>query len=128
MPRSSPAITTLRRPVGAQGDRGVKIAGDERLAVARHANEPPADVRASGRWSALCRHGPRWSALLLLRTLVALCLGGAIMLAYALGAEIDPAEQRGAAFGWLTMGMQFGTAVSPLGAWTTLQAFSDGAG
>ena len=57
-------------------------------------------------------HG--WPSLLVLRTLVGLCLGGAITLAYALGAEIVPAEQRGAAFGWLALGVQVGTATSPL--------------
>jgi DHA1 family multidrug resistance protein-like MFS transporter len=57
-------------------------------------------------------HG--WPSLLVLRTLVAFCLGGAITLAYALGAEIVPAEHRGAAFGWLALGVQFGTAASPL--------------
>jgi DHA1 family multidrug resistance protein-like MFS transporter len=55
-----------------------------------------------------------WPGLLVLRTLVALCLGGAITLAYALGAELVPAEHRGAAFGWLALGVQFGTAASPL--------------
>ena len=57
-------------------------------------------------------HG--WPSLLVLRTLAALCLGGAITLAYALGAEIVPAEHRGAAFGWLALGVQTGTAASPL--------------
>jgi MFS family permease len=57
-------------------------------------------------------HG--WVSLLVLRTLAALCLGGAITLAYALGAEIVPAEHRGAAFGWLALGVQVGTAASPL--------------
>ena len=57
-------------------------------------------------------HG--WPSLLVLRTLLAFCLGGAITLAYALGAEIVPAEHRGAAFGWLALGVQFGTAASPL--------------
>jgi DHA1 family multidrug resistance protein-like MFS transporter len=55
-----------------------------------------------------------WPTLLILRTLVGLCLGGAITLAYALGAVIVPAESRGAAFGWLALGVQFGTAASPL--------------
>lgn len=57
-------------------------------------------------------HG--WRTLLLLRLLVALCLGGAITLAYTLGALIVPAESRGAAFGWLALGLQIGTAASPL--------------
>jgi MFS transporter, DHA1 family, multidrug resistance protein len=57
-------------------------------------------------------HG--WPALLGLRTLVAVCFGGVITLAYALGAQIVPAEHRGAAFGWLALGVQVGTAASPL--------------
>jgi MFS transporter, DHA1 family, multidrug resistance protein len=57
-------------------------------------------------------HG--WPGLMVLRTLVALCLGGVITLAYAVGAEIVPAEHRGAAFGWLALGVQIGTAASPL--------------
>jgi DHA1 family multidrug resistance protein-like MFS transporter len=55
-----------------------------------------------------------WIALLVLRTLVGLCLGGALTLAYALGAAIVPGENRGAAFGWLALGVQVGTAASPL--------------
>ena len=55
-----------------------------------------------------------WIALLVLRTLVALCLGAAITLTYALGAVVVPAEHRSAAFGWLGMGLQVGTAASPL--------------
>jgi MFS transporter, DHA1 family, multidrug resistance protein len=55
-----------------------------------------------------------WVALLVLRTLAALCLGAAITLTYALGAMVVPAEHRGAAFGWLGMGLQVGTAASPL--------------
>jgi DHA1 family multidrug resistance protein-like MFS transporter len=52
--------------------------------------------------------------LLLLRTVVALCLGGTLTLAYTLGGMIVPAETRGAAFGWLALGVQIGTALSPL--------------
>ena len=55
-----------------------------------------------------------WVALLVLRTLVAVCLGGALTLAYSLGGMIVPAETRGAAFGWLALGVQIGTAASPL--------------
>ena len=55
-----------------------------------------------------------WISLLLLRALAGLCLGCAITLAYALGAEVVPGEQRGAAFGWLALGVQVGTAASPL--------------
>lgn len=55
-----------------------------------------------------------WIALLVLRLLVALCLGGALTLAYSLGGTLVPAESRGAAFGWLALGVQIGTAASPL--------------
>jgi DHA1 family multidrug resistance protein-like MFS transporter len=55
-----------------------------------------------------------WPMLLVLRTLAGFCLGGAVTLAYVLGAQIVPAETRGAAFGWLALGLQFGTAASPL--------------
>ncbi|PYN54518.1 MAG: hypothetical protein DMD92_18625 [Candidatus Rokuibacteriota bacterium] len=48
------------------------------------------------------------------RSLLALCLGGAITLAYSLGAFLVPGEHRGAAFGWLALGVQIGTAASPL--------------
>jgi MFS transporter, DHA1 family, multidrug resistance protein len=53
-------------------------------------------------------------ALLVSRALVAFCLGGAITLAYSLGGLIVPSETRGAAFGWLALGVQVGAAASPL--------------
>jgi MFS family permease len=55
-----------------------------------------------------------WVSLLVVRVLVALCLGGALTLAYALGGMIVAPEGRGAAFGWLALGVQIGTAASPL--------------
>jgi DHA1 family multidrug resistance protein-like MFS transporter len=55
-----------------------------------------------------------WPTLLVLRALVGLALGGAITLAYTLGASIVPGEHRSAAFGWLALGVQIGTAASPL--------------
>ena len=55
-----------------------------------------------------------WVTLLVLRALAGLCLGAAITLTYSLGAMIVPAEHRGAAFGWLGLGLQIGTAASPL--------------
>jgi MFS transporter, DHA1 family, multidrug resistance protein len=55
-----------------------------------------------------------WLVLLVLRLLTGLCLGAAITLTYSLGATIVPAEHRGAAFGWLGLGLQIGTAASPL--------------
>ena len=35
-------------------------------------------------------------------------------LAYSLGGQLAPSETRGAAFGWLALGVQVGTALSPL--------------
>jgi MFS transporter, DHA1 family, multidrug resistance protein len=55
-----------------------------------------------------------WLTLLVLRALAGLCLGAAITLTYSLGAAIVPAEHRGTAFGWLGLGLQVGTAISPL--------------
>ena len=55
-----------------------------------------------------------WSVLLVLRALLGFCIGGALTLAYALGAQIVPSDNRGAAFGWLALGVQVGTAASPL--------------
>jgi len=54
------------------------------------------------------------ATLLMLRTLAALCLGGALTLAYSLGGMIVSGETRAAAFGWLAVGVQIGTAASPL--------------
>jgi DHA1 family multidrug resistance protein-like MFS transporter len=55
-----------------------------------------------------------WVALLILRCLVGFSLGGALTLAYSLGGQLAPSDTRGAAFGWLALGVQFGTALSPL--------------
>jgi MFS transporter, DHA1 family, multidrug resistance protein len=55
-----------------------------------------------------------WVALLVLRCLVGFTLGGALTLAYSLGGHLAPSETRGAAFGWLALGVQVGTAASPL--------------
>ncbi len=55
-----------------------------------------------------------WGTLALARALVAICIGGALTVAYSLGGTIMPPETRGVAFGWLALGVQIGTAVSPL--------------
>jgi DHA1 family multidrug resistance protein-like MFS transporter len=55
-----------------------------------------------------------WAPLLVLRCLVGFSLGGALTLAYSLGGQLTPSATRGAAFGWLALGVQFGTALSPL--------------
>ena len=67
-----------------------------------------------GAFCALMALAERRFPLLVLRTVVALCLGGTLTLAYTLGGLVVPAATRGAAFGWLALGVQIGTAVSPL--------------
>jgi AAHS family 4-hydroxybenzoate transporter-like MFS transporter len=73
-----------------------------------------AQLIAGGALCAAMALASSWIALLVLRLLVALCLGGALTLAYSLGGMLVPSETRGAAFGWLAMGVQIGTAASPL--------------
>jgi DHA1 family multidrug resistance protein-like MFS transporter len=63
---------------------------------------------------ALMAWSPTWIYLLVLRSVVGFALGGAVTLAYSLGGHLAPSESRGAAFGWLALGVQFGTALSPL--------------
>jgi DHA1 family multidrug resistance protein-like MFS transporter len=55
-----------------------------------------------------------WPSLMLLRCLTGLCLGGTLTLAYSLGGTLVTSERRGAAFGWLALSVQVGTAASPL--------------
>lgn len=55
-----------------------------------------------------------WVWLLILRCLVGFSLGGALTLAYSLGGHLTPSDNRGAAFGWLALGVQFASAASPL--------------
>jgi DHA1 family multidrug resistance protein-like MFS transporter len=73
-----------------------------------------AQLLVGGAFCALLAVAESRMLLLVLRTIVALCLGGALTLAYTLGGLIVPAETRGAAFGWLALGVQIGTAASPL--------------
>jgi DHA1 family multidrug resistance protein-like MFS transporter len=69
---------------------------------------------AGGLPCALMALAPGWPSLMLLRCLTGFCLGGALTLAYSLGGTLVPGERRGAAFGWLALSVQVGTAASPL--------------
>ena len=69
---------------------------------------------AGGIPCALMAWADSWVPLLVLRCLVGFTLGGALTLAYSLGGHLVASENRGAVFGWLALGVQFGTAVSPL--------------
>jgi len=55
-----------------------------------------------------------WQSLMVLRCLTGLFLGGALTLAYSIGGTLVTGERRGAAFGWLALSVQIGTAASPL--------------
>jgi DHA1 family multidrug resistance protein-like MFS transporter len=89
-------------------------------AVARFAQVVPAgqlllgQLAIGGAFCAMMALAERPVPLLLLRLVVALCLGGTLTLSYTLGGLIVPAATRGAAFGWLALGVQIGTALSPL--------------
>lgn len=82
---------------------------------------------------ALATQAEGWVPFLIIRGLIALCLGGSLTLSYSLGGMTVPHHQRGAAFGWLSMGVQVGTASSPLAtgaiaAWSLAGAFFFDAG
>jgi DHA1 family multidrug resistance protein-like MFS transporter len=90
------------------------------LAAGRLAERWPAErllligLLAGGLPCALMATAPGWQSLMLLRCLTGLCLGGALTLAYSLGGTLVSGERRGAAFGWLALSVQVGTASSPL--------------
>jgi DHA1 family multidrug resistance protein-like MFS transporter len=69
---------------------------------------------AGGLPCALMAWADTWVQLLVLRFLVGFGMGAALTLAYSLGGQLAPSDTRGAAFGWLALGVQFGTALSPL--------------
>jgi DHA1 family multidrug resistance protein-like MFS transporter len=69
---------------------------------------------AGGLPCALMAWAGGWQSLMALRCLTGLFLGGALTLAYSLGGTLVSSERRGAAFGWLALSVQVGTAASPL--------------
>ncbi|HEY7038901.1 MAG TPA: MFS transporter [Methylomirabilota bacterium] len=69
---------------------------------------------AGGLPCALMAFAGGWQSLMVLRCLTGLCLGGALTLAYSIGGTLVTGERRGAAFGWLALSVQVGTAASPL--------------
>ncbi|MGH7402834.1 MAG: MFS transporter, partial [Candidatus Rokuibacteriota bacterium] len=90
------------------------------LAAGRLAQRWPAErllligLLAGGLPCALMAYAGGWPSLMLLRCLTGLCLGGALTLAYSVGGTLVSSERRGAAFGWLALSVQVGTAASPL--------------
>jgi len=71
-------------------------------------------LTAGGLPCALMAVAGGWPSLMLFRCLTGLCLGGALTLAYSIGGSLVTGERRGAAFGWLALSVQIGTAASPL--------------
>ncbi|HZP36004.1 MAG TPA: MFS transporter [Methylomirabilota bacterium] len=69
---------------------------------------------AGGLPCALMAAAGGWQSLMLARCLTGLVLGGALTLAYSIGGSLVTGERRGAAFGWLALSVQIGTAASPL--------------
>jgi len=69
---------------------------------------------AGGLPCALMAFTSGWQRLMLFRCLTGLFLGGALTLAYSIGGSLVTGERRGAAFGWLALSVQIGTAASPL--------------
>ena len=69
---------------------------------------------AGGLPCALMAFTTGWQSLMLFRCLTGLFLGGALTLAYSIGGSLVTGERRGAAFGWLALSVQIGTAASPL--------------
>jgi DHA1 family multidrug resistance protein-like MFS transporter len=69
---------------------------------------------AGGLPCALMAFTTGWQSLMLFRCVTGLFLGGALTLAYSIGGSLVTGERRGAAFGWLALSVQIGTAASPL--------------
>ena len=115
-----PGIEKIAATSGAIVSIGAIAATASANAAARLAREVPAarilliGLLLGGPLCAAMALPRGWVLLLVLRLFTGLCLGAAITLTYSLGAAIVPAEHRGAAFGWLGLGLQIGTAASPL--------------
>jgi DHA1 family multidrug resistance protein-like MFS transporter len=69
---------------------------------------------AGGLPCALMAAAGGWQSLMLARCLTGVFLGGALTLAYSIGGSLVTGDRRGAAFGWLALSVQIGTAASPL--------------
>lgn len=97
--------------VGAAGSASVAVRLAQAIPTGRLL---VVQLMAGGVFCGAMAFADHWVTLLVLRTGAALCLGGALTLAYSLGGMLVPGETRGTAFGWLALGVQVGTAASPL--------------
>lgn len=115
-----PEVTRIAATSGEIISLAAICATGSALAAGRLAQRWPAErlllggLLLGGLPCALMALAPGWQSLMLLRCLTGLCLGGALTLAYSLGGTLVSSERRGAAFGWLALSVQVGTAASPL--------------
>jgi DHA1 family multidrug resistance protein-like MFS transporter len=115
-----PDVTRIAATSGEIISLAAVCATGSALAAGRLAQRWPAErlllggLLLGGVPCALMAFAPGWPSLMLLRCLTGLCLGGALTLAYSLGGTLVSSERRGAAFGWLALSVQVGTAASPL--------------
>ena len=115
-----PDVTRIAATSGEIISLAAICATGSALAAGRLAQRWPAErllligLLVGGLPCALMALAPGWQSLMLLRCLTGLCLGGALTLAYSLGGMLVSSERRGAAFGWLALSVQVGTAASPL--------------
>ena len=115
-----PDVTRIAATSGEIISLAAICATGSALAAGRLAQRWPAErlllggLLLGGLPCALMALAPGWQSLMLLRCLTGLCLGGALTLAYSLGGTLVSSERRGAAFGWLALSVQVGTAASPL--------------
>jgi MFS family permease len=115
-----PDVTRIAATSGEIISLAAICATGSALAAGRLAQRWPAErlllggLLLGGLPCALMALAPGWQSLMLFRCLTGLCLGGALTLAYSLGGTLVSSERRGAAFGWLALSVQIGTAASPL--------------
>ena len=115
-----PDVTRIAATAGEIISLAAICATGSALLAGRLAQRWPAErllligLVAGGLPCALMAFATGWQSLMLFRCLTGLCLGGALTLAYSIGGSLVTGERRGAAFGWLALSVQIGTAASPL--------------
>jgi MFS transporter, DHA1 family, multidrug resistance protein len=115
-----PDVTRIAATAGEIISLAAVCATGSALLAGRLAQRWPAErlllvgLLAGGLPCALMALAGGWQSLMVLRCLTGLFLGGALTLAYSIGGALVPSERRGAAFGWLALSVQIGTAASPL--------------
>lgn len=115
-----PGVTRVAATAGEIISLAAVCATGSALLAGRLAQRWPAErlllagLLAGGLPCALMAWAGGWQTLMVLRCLTGLFLGEALTLAYSIGGSLVTSERRGAAFGWLALSVQIGTAASPL--------------